>query len=88
MSDPSVDPLLEVRLLSRVELTSASSHNVRVTRDRVGHVEVVDGVSEESSTHLSFTTISEADSVKADRLDHIVSDEMWGELGQASSDLI
>ncbi len=88
MSDPSVNPLLEVCLLSRVELTSASGHNVRVTRDGVGHVEVVDGVSEQSSAHLSVTTVSEADSVKADRLDHVVSDEMRGELGQASSDLI
>lgn len=41
MSQPGVNILLEIELLKRVKLTGASCHDMTVSRDSVGHVEVV-----------------------------------------------
>ena len=79
MSDPGVDPLLEVCLLVRVQLTSAACHDVTVTRDGISHVEIVNGICQDSIADLSVTTIGEGDSVERARFDVIVSDQVWSD---------
>jgi len=88
VSDPGVDPLLEVVLLGGVELTSATCHDVTVTGDGIGHVEVVDGIGEESLADFTVASVGQSDSIERAGLDVVVSNEMGSNLGKTGSDFI
>ena len=74
MSDPRVDPLLEVGLLLWVKLTSAPGHDVAISRDGVSHVEVVDGISEKRFAQLRPATALMSQLFEAVWLKHIILD--------------
>lgn len=54
MSQPGLNIFFEVELLEWVQLTSASGHDVTVSGDGVGHVEVVYVFHQWSSVQLSL----------------------------------
>lgn len=89
MSQPGLHVLLEVEFLERVELTSATSHHVRVSRDRVSHVEVVNVLDEGGAVHLGVTCVDLVGKLlEARSFDHIEAEEMRAELGKTSTELI
>ena len=90
MGEPGVDPLLEVCvfMLLWVQLTRATSHNMAVARYGVSHVEVVNGVGEESTADLSVSTFNKSDSMESSSLNSIISHKVRGKLSKTSSDLV
>lgn len=85
MSEPSLDLLFEVELLQWVQLSSAPSHDVRISGDLIGHIEVADVVDQRSSIHghLAFGLMSLF--LEAGTLNNIKLHEMRAELSQSSS---
>ena len=88
MSDPSVDPFLEVGLLAWVQFASATSHDVTVARDGVRHVEVLHSVGEKSTADLSVAAVCKCESIETTWLDMVVPDEMRSNLSQTGSDFV
>ena len=88
MSDPSVDPFLEVGLLAWVKFASATSHDVTVARDGVRHVEVLHSVGEKSTADLSVAAVCKCESIETTWLDMVVPDEVRSNLSQTGSDFV
>ena len=88
MSDPSVDPFLEVGLLAWVQFASATSHDVTVARDRVRHVEILHSVSEKSTADLSVAAVCKCESVEASWLNMVVPDQVRSNFRQTSPDFV
>jgi hypothetical protein len=88
VSNPGLLEKLEVSLFVGVEFASASSHDVTVARDSVSHVEVRDGIGEQSTAQVGVTRGLVGELVDAGRLDNVVTNEMGSELSQASADFI
>ena len=88
MSQPGLHVLLEVELLQGVELASATSHHMRVARDRVRHVEVVDVLDQSGAVHLAASMNLVSVLLEARGLDHVEAQEMRAELSEASTQLI
>ena len=77
MGNPSLLIFLEVKLFEWVKFTGASSHDVTVSRNSVGHVEVVYILREWGSIAVSFSIWNMSKSFKSTVFNEIVFDQMW-----------
>ena len=76
MSQPGLHILLEVEVLQRVELTSASCHDVTVSRDRICHVEIADVFNQVGAVEMSLPVWPVGVVFKARRLNKVILDQV------------
>lgn len=90
MSKPSVNPLLKVCFFWWIKFTSAAGHYVTVTRDRIGHVKVINVIRKTSCIQMIIILIRwlKCKLLKAWRFNMIILNKMRGKLSQSSSNFI
>lgn len=88
MGQPGLLVLLEVELLQWVELAAASGHDVTVSGDGVGHVEVVNVFNEGGSVDAGVAVWLVSMFLESRAFNDVVLDEMWSQLGKSGSQFI
>jgi len=87
MSYPSLTVFLEIELFQWVKFAGASSHDVTVSGNRVGHVEVIDILREWGSVCFGFTVWLMSKAFESTVFNEVVFDQMWGKFSDSGSEL-
>lgn len=85
MSQPGVDVFLEVELLKRIKLTSASCHDMTVSGDGIGHVEVLYVLSQGCAVQLGVTIWLVSKMLETGALDEIKLDQVRSKFSNSGS---
>lgn len=78
---------LEVELFQWVEFTGASGHDVTVSGNSIGHVEVINILSEWGSVGLSSAIWLMSKAFESTVFDEVVFDQMWRKFSDSGSEL-
>jgi len=88
MSQPGLDIFLEVELLKRIKLTGASCHDMAVSGDGIGHVEVLHVLGEGRAVQLGLSIWLVSELFETGALDEIELDQVRSKFGDSGSEFI